>query len=54
MSKILCFLAFILWLIVLLILGISVVGLVTLIIIDEDSYLILGQDLVRGIKGGER
>ena len=45
MSKILCFLAFILWLIVLLILGISVVGLVTLIIIDEDSYLITLEDV---------
>ena len=54
MSKILCFLAFILWLIVLLVLSISIVGLLAFIIIGEGYYITLGKDLVRGIKGGEQ
>ena len=54
MSKILCFLAFILWSIVLLLLAISVFGLLALIVIDEDFYTSLGNDLVKGIKGGEQ
>ena len=54
MSKILCFLAFILWSIVLLLLSISIFGLLTWIILDDDSYITLGKDLVKGIKGGEQ
>lgn len=54
MSKILCFLGFVLWLAVLLLLAISVVGLLVFMIIDEDFYVPLGKDLVKGIKGGEQ
>jgi hypothetical protein len=54
MSKILCFLAFILWLMILLALAISVIGLLAFMIIDADSYITLGKDLVKGIKGGEQ
>ena len=54
MSKILCFLAFMLWLMVLLVLPISVVGLLAFIVIDDDAYITLGKDLVKGIKGGEQ
>lgn len=54
MSKILCFLGFVLWLVVLLLLAISVVGLLVFMIIDEDFYVPLGKDLVKGIKGGEQ
>ena len=54
MSKILCFLAFILWLIVLLLLAISILGLLAFIVIGDEEYLTLGKDLVKGIKGGEQ
>jgi type IV secretory pathway TrbL component len=54
MSKILCFLAFILWSIVLLLLAISILGLLAFIVIGDDAYFTLGKDLVKGIKGGEQ
>lgn len=51
MSKILCFLVLILWLIVTLLLVISVVGLFFLCY-DYPSWMSIGEDLVKGIKGG--
>jgi hypothetical protein len=52
MSKILCFLAFIIWLTLTLFLTITIIGL--FVILDDDSYFNLGKNLVIGIKRGEQ
>ena len=53
MSKILCFLALIVWLIVTFLLAISIVGLFFLLA-DYTSWLCIAEDLVKGIKGGNQ
>ncbi len=52
MKAILCFLAFVLWLIVTLLLVVSIVGLF-LVLINNDSYFSLGKDLIQGFRGGD-
>jgi len=51
MKAILCFLAFVLWLIVTLLLVVSIVGL---LVILNDTYWALAEDLVQGFKGGDK
>jgi hypothetical protein len=51
MSKILCFLAFILWLIITLILVLTIFGIILMLGYDDDEWFGIAQDLVKGIKG---
>jgi hypothetical protein len=53
MSKILNFLAFVIWIISSLFLAISVIGW-PVIMGCEDEWFGIGEDLVRGFKGGEQ
>lgn len=53
MSKILCFLAFILWIMATLFLVISIVGYFV-VLGCEDEWFGIGQELVQGFKGGEQ
>lgn len=53
MSKILCFLAFMLWVIATLFLVISIVGCF-LVMACEDEWFDIGKELVEGFKGGEQ
>jgi|LakMenEpi03Aug12_release.lakeMendotaPanAssembly.Ray.scaffolds.fasta_scaffold3647662_2 hypothetical protein len=53
MKAILCFLAFILWLIATLLLVASIVGLF-LVLINDHYYFSIGKDLVQGFKGGDK
>ena len=51
MSKIVCFLGFVLWLIITLILVLTIFGLVMMLGYEDDEWFGIGKDLVKGFKG---